>query len=70
MGYQVTDTQEFTTLTRGGRETKTYRVWLVTDNGASGYVDIPERNWKPEKVKKVLDEKAKNLDLAFTIAEG
>jgi len=70
MSYRVTDTQEFTTITRGGRETKTYRVWLVTDRGASGYVDVSERNWKPDKVKKALEEKAKSLDLAFSIAEG
>ncbi len=70
MSYRVTDTQEFTTITRGGRETKTYRVWLVTDRGASGYVDVSERNWKPDKVKKALEEKAQSLDLAFSIVEG
>jgi len=68
MPYQVTDTQEFSTITRGGRETKTYRVWIVTDKGASGYVDVSERNWKPDKLKKVLEEKAKSLDMAFDVA--
>jgi len=58
---------EITTITRGGREQKAYRVFLVTDNGATGYVDVPSKDWKPEKLKKLLSQKAEELDLAFTV---
>lgn len=70
MGYKVTDTREVAHLTQAGTEQKVYRVWLQTDNGATGSLDIPVSQWLPEKVQELLAEKAASLDLAFTIGNG
>jgi len=67
MGYKVSDTREVSTLTQTGTERKFYRVWLITDNGATGSVDIPEKEWTPEAVPGILEEKAAKLDLAFSL---
>lgn len=65
--YTVTDTREVATLTQAGTERKSYRVWLQTENGSSGSVDIPAAKWTPESVKEILQAKATDLDLAFSL---
>lgn len=67
MGYKVTDTREVSQLTQTGAERKTYRVWLITDNGATGSVDIPASEWNADHVRDVLTAKAASLDLAFDL---
>jgi len=49
MGFQVTDTREIQALTPAGTERVTYRVWLVTDSGATGTVDVPSEDWNRER---------------------
>jgi len=68
MGYEVTDTREVQTITPAGNQKTVYRVWLVTDNGASGAVDVPMNEWNKEDLPGILEAKAKSLDLAFSIA--
>jgi len=65
--YTVTDTREVSTLTQAGTERKAYRVWLQTENGSVGSVDIPETEWTPERVREILEAKATDLDLAFSL---
>jgi len=65
--YTVTDTREVSTLTQAGTERKSYRVWLQTENGSVGSVDIPAAKWTPESVKEILQAKATDLDLAFAL---
>lgn len=65
--YTVTDTREVSTLTQAGTERKSYRVWLQTERGSSGSVDIPADKWTPESVKEILQAKATDLDLAFAL---
>jgi len=65
--YTVTDTREVSTLTQAGTERKSYRVWLQTEHGSSGSVDIPVDKWTPESVKEILQAKATDLDLAFAL---
>lgn len=67
MSYTVTDTREVSRLTQGGAERKMYRVWLTTSEGATGSVDIPENDWTEERVPEILEEKARQLDLAFSL---
>jgi len=67
MGYRVTDTREIQALTPAGTERVTYRVWLVTDLGATGTVDVSSEDWNRESLEVILAEKAAALDLAFSL---
>lgn len=66
-GYTVTDTQEKQTITPAGTPRKVYQVWIVTDNGASGMLEVNPADWKTEKLKEIFAAKAAELDLAFTV---
>lgn len=67
MPYKVTDTREITQMTQAGTSRKTYRVWLVTDRGASGSLDVPADKWNADDLPALLDAKAFDLDLAFDV---
>jgi len=67
MGYKVTDTQRITTMTPAGGTVQSYRVWLVTDRGATGQVDVPLDQWNEKDLPGVLGEQAGLLDLAFNV---
>jgi len=69
MGYKVTDTREISRMTQAGSEVKLYRVWLVTDDGATGHVDVKQDDWNANALKSILDAKADELDLAFAVSE-
>lgn len=69
VGYKVTDTREMSKMSQAGSVVQTYRVWLVTDKGSSGTVDVPLDKWNSEDLTAILKAKAAELDLAFTIAE-
>ena len=66
-GYKVTDSRELSGMTQAGGEHKYYRVWLQTDKGSTGHVDVEVSDWNKEKLASILEEKAKVLDLAFTL---
>jgi hypothetical protein len=44
-----------------------FRVWLRTERGATGSVDVEKADWSAEKLREILGAKAANLDLAFTL---
>jgi len=67
MGYKVTDTREMAQMTPAGSTVKVYRVWLATDKGSSGTVDVPKDKWNKEDLPGVLEAKAEELDLAFAV---
>jgi len=69
MPYKVTDTREMSRMTPAGSNVQTYRVWLVTDNGSSGTVDVPLDKWNKDDLPGILEAKAAELDLAFAVAE-
>jgi len=69
MGYKVTDTREMSRMTQAGSVVQTYRVWLVTDNGSTGTIDVPLDKWSKEDLPAILETKAAELDLAFVVAE-
>lgn len=68
MGYKVTDTREMSKMSQAGSVVQTYRVWLVTDMGSSGTVDVPLDKWNKKDLPGILEAKAAELDLAFAIA--
>ena len=67
MGYKVTDTQRITAMTPAGGTVQSYRVWLMTDRGATGQVDVPLDQWNEKDLPGVLGEQATLLDLAFNV---
>lgn len=67
MPYKVTDTREVSTITPAGARKKVYRVWLTTKRGASGSIEVETDDWTAEKLSVILEAKAAELDLAFTI---
>lgn len=69
MGYKVTDTRQVDQMTQAGSVVKQYRVWLVTDRGAAGQVDVPVDKWNGTDLPAILEAKAAELDLAFTLTE-
>jgi len=67
MSFKVTDTREISRMTEAGSVHQMYRVWLVTGNGSSGTVDVPQDKWNPEDLTEILKAKAAELDLAFAV---
>lgn len=67
MGYKVTDTQKITTMTNAGSIVSYYRVWLVTDRGATGQVDVSPDDWNDKALPPILKAESDKLDLAFTL---
>jgi len=67
MSFKVTDTREISRMTEAGSVHQMYRVWLVTSNGSSGTVDVPQDKWNSEDLTEILDAKAAELDLAFAV---
>ena len=68
MPYRVTDSQKIQSITPAGNPTSFYRVWLVTEKGASGYVDVPAEKWKKDELEATLQDFADELDLAFSVS--
>lgn len=67
LGYKVTDSRELSGMTQAGGEHKFHRVWLQTDKGSTGHVDVEIADWTKEKLAPILEAKAKELDLAFDL---
>lgn len=65
--YTVVDTREISSLTPTGTERKMYRVWITTENGARGTVDVRPADWNADALTAILQEKAAQLDLAYTV---
>lgn len=67
--YKITDTKEISTITPGGGRKQVYRVWLITERGATGAVIVEKADWTAEKLPGILQAKAAELDLAFTLTK-
>jgi hypothetical protein len=63
--FKVTDTRQINTLTQAGSTVTVYRVWITTNRGATGTLDVPQEQWTTEALPKLLAEKAQELDLAM-----
>lgn len=69
MAYKVTDTREVSVMSPAGNRQVSYRVWITTDKGSSGSVDVLKEEWEAGALRAILDEKAEQLDLAFSLTE-
>lgn len=67
--YKVSDTREVSTLTQTGTERKFYRVWIITEFGATGSVDVAPADWNKERLAEILEAKADELDLAYQVGQ-
>ena len=65
--YTVQDTREIVNMTPGGGTRRLYRVWIQTELGATGSIDVPSDKWNSTDLPGILEEKATELDLAFEI---
>jgi len=65
--YIVQDTREIVNMTPGGGTRRLYRVWIQTELGATGSIDVPADKWNAQDLPGILEEKATELDLAFAI---
>ena len=65
--YTVVDSRQVKTLTQAGTMKPVYRVWIATENGATGQVDVAPSKWNKEDLAEILTAFAEKLDLAFTI---
>lgn len=68
-GYKVTDTRQISRMSPAGTTVTVYKVWLVTDRGAAGDVEVETADWTEERLPGVLKAKAEELDLAFELTK-
>lgn len=68
-GYTITDSRRDDRLTQGGNKKATYAVAIVTDRGATGTIEVAEKDWSEKNLKAILADFAAKLDLAFTLSE-
>lgn len=54
-------------MTPAGGERTYYRVWIRTERGATGHVDVEQADWNTDTLPGILQEKADQLDLAFML---
>lgn len=67
-GYKVVDSREMSTMTQTGTERKFYRVWIQTDRGSTGHIDVPLSDWSEATLPGIMQAKADELDLAFRLS--
>ncbi len=65
--YTVLNSKEINELNPGGGRRKGYRVWIRTQNGAEGTVDVGPDKWNPKDLAPILEARAAELDLPFTL---
>ena len=64
----ITEVKEFTEITPAGSTKRFYRVWFVTERGSTGSVDIPEADWRPDRAKEIVRERAERLDMLYELS--
>lgn len=68
--YKVVDTRQVQRLTPAGSMKEVYRVWIQTEKGATGAVDVSPDKWNKEALPGLLTEFAAKLDMAYEVASG
>ena len=67
-GYTVTGTTQREKLGQDNRIQQVYIVYLETDLGVTGDVEVAKADWTEEKLPGILEKAANDLDLAFRLA--
>lgn len=67
--YEVNSSKQVPYLAPGADGPSTrYRVYITTNKGASGWVDVRPEDWTTERLQEILSDKADELDLPFGLA--
>ena len=67
VGIKVTGSQEQVRMGPNAQTIRIHVVWVETDSGATGQLEVPAAQWNPDDLAKLLEAKRNELDLAFTI---
>lgn len=67
-GFEVLSVDKQDRLSPNGRVSIVYRVWIETDKGANGAVELTEVQYKSDDLKSILAQEAADLDRAFDLA--
>ena len=65
--YKVIESRQISKLGPTGSTVSEYRVWIQTERGSTGSIDVSAADWKAEKLKTILTDFATDLDLAFNL---
>jgi hypothetical protein len=65
--YEVTGTDERQTYGPNNKPKTVYIVYLTTDRGVSGTLEVSKADWNAETLPGLLQDKADELDLALTL---
>ena len=65
--YTVIESRQIAKLGPTGNSVSEYRVWIQTERGSTGSIDVSAADWKADKLKELLTDFATDLDLAFNL---
>lgn len=65
--YKVLESRQIQKLGPTGTSVSVYRVWIQTERGSTGSIDVDAADWTADKLKPILEGLATDLDLAFTL---
>ena len=65
--YKVLDSRQIQRMTPAGGSQSVYRVWIETNHGSTGNIDVDMGDWTADKLKPILEGFASQLDLAFNL---
>ena len=68
--FEVEATQKQSRMLPDGSNTQVYIVWLKTQRGAKGQVEISKAVWQSDGLEQALEEEAEDLDKAFELING
>ena len=65
--YKVVESRQIQKLGPTGAGVSVYRVWIQTDRGSTGSVDVDAADWNADRLKEILTDFSADLDLAFNL---
>jgi len=65
--YKVIESRQIQKLGPTGSSVSQYRVWIQTERGSTGSVDVNAADWTADRLREILAKFAADLDLAFTL---
>lgn len=64
-GIKVTASQKQTRMGPTGQTFDVYEVWVQTEQGATGRIEVPASKWNKADLEVILSKTKDDLDLAF-----
>lgn len=65
--YAVTDVNQRKRFTPGGKQVIVYDIYILTARGATGSLRVAAADYEAEKVRTLLEELARELDMPFEL---